>query len=100
MHNRGHTSEMTRARVWWTERKREGKRGRTRVSGAPMRRTKEGEREKESEAGKGREGEGERNIKIPTLAGSSDGGKARPFEERDTRDKHSLCVLSALSNGR
>lgn len=45
-------------------------------------------------------GEGERNIKIPTLAGSSDGGKARPFEERDTRDKHSLCVLSALSNGR
>lgn len=96
---------MTRARVWWTERKREGKRGRTRVSGAPMRRTKEGERErerdeKESEAGKGREGEGERNIKIPTLAGSSDGGKARPFEERDTRDKHSLCVLSALSNGR
>lgn len=56
------------------------------------------ERERESEAG--REGEGERNIKIPTLAGSSDGGKARPFEERDTRDKHSLCVLSGLSNGR
>lgn len=48
----------------------------------------------------GGKGERERNIKIPTLAGSSDGGKARPFEERDTRDKHSLCVLSALSNGR
>ena len=45
-------------------------------------------------------GEWERDIKIPTLAGSSDGEKARPFEERDTRDKHSLCVLSALSNGR
>ena len=49
---------------------------------------------------RGRKGERERDIKIPTLAGSSDGGKARPFEERDTRDKHSLCVLSALSNGR
>lgn len=94
MRNRGHTSEMTLAR---RERERERERTRRRknalVSGVPMRK-----RERESEAG--REGEGERNIKIPTLAGSSDGGKARPFEERDTRDKHSLCVLSGLSNGR
>lgn len=59
---------------------------------------KENGRENGEREGKG--GERERNIKIPTLAGSSDGGKARPFEERDTRDKHSLCVLSALSNGR
>lgn len=79
--------ERTNAGLWCADETHERRRERERD-------------EKESEAGKGQEGEGERNIKIPTLAGSSDGGKARPFEERDTRDKHSLCVLSALSNGR